>query len=62
MGLIVKNCIHRVYIVESATSKYVSVSYLLFPLSSLTFFSNRKPIGVISLRDIMLEAIPGGHW
>jgi CBS domain-containing protein len=23
---------------------------------------NKKPIGVISLRDVMLEAIPGGHW
>jgi len=24
--------------------------------------SHRKPLGLISLRDIMLEAIPGGHW
>jgi len=24
--------------------------------------SHQKPIGVISLRDIMLEVIPGGHW
>jgi len=23
---------------------------------------NKKPLGLITLRDIMLEAIPGGHW
>lgn len=24
--------------------------------------TNKKPIGLITLRDVMLEAIPGGHW
>jgi CBS domain-containing protein len=24
--------------------------------------ANKKPLGLITLRDIMLEAIPGGHW
>jgi len=24
--------------------------------------TNRKPIGIITLRDILLELIPGGHW
>jgi len=24
--------------------------------------ANMKPIGLITLRDVMLEAIPGGHW
>jgi CBS domain-containing protein len=24
--------------------------------------SNMKPLGLITLRDVMLEAIPGGHW
>lgn len=24
--------------------------------------SHKKPVGIITMRDIMLEAIPGGHW
>jgi len=24
--------------------------------------TNKKPLGLITLRDVMLEAIPGGHW
>jgi len=24
--------------------------------------NNKKPLGLITLRDVMLEAIPGGHW
>jgi len=24
--------------------------------------TNRKPIGIITLRDVLLELIPGGHW
>lgn len=42
MALLVTNHIHRVFVVDSETSK--------------------KPIGIITLRDVLLELIPGGHW
>jgi len=38
------------------------VTYRIHRIYVVESAANKKPLGIITLRDIMLEAIPGGHW